>query len=85
MQCVGFKLIKSMKKLTAARRKIEAAQNRLIAKAAKSGMYENFGQDEVRKFRDTLGGDAYGTEEERAIVRDIQHFNNWAMNYTPYN
>jgi hypothetical protein len=73
-----------MKNLTAARRKIEATKNRLIAKAAKSGLYENFGQDEVRKFIDTLGGDAYGTDEERAIDRAIQAFSSWAMNYTPF-
>lgn len=73
-----------MKKLQKANNAIEAAKKRLIQKAQKNGLWENFGQTEVRHFEDTLGGDAYGDEEERAIARAIDNFDKWAMDYTPF-
>ena len=63
-------------------KKIEATKDKLIKKAKKTGIYENFGQNEVRDMRDNLGGSPYGTEDERRIDLAIDDFNNWVMNYT---
>ena len=73
-----------MSNLKRAQNAIEKTKRTLIAKAKKNGLHENFGQDEVRHFLDTLGGDPYGTEEERKIDREIFYFGNWAMNYSPF-
>ena len=65
-----------MSNLKRAQNAIEKTKRTLIAKAKKNGLHENFGQDEVRHFLDTLGGDPYGTEDERKIDREIFYFGN---------
>ena len=52
----------------------------LIRKANKSGIYENFGQKEVRALTDMIGANLYTAPQE---VRNILfNFDNWCMNYT---
>jgi hypothetical protein len=61
---------------------ISRAKKRLIEKANKQGLYENFGEKEVReieyKFIDIS---SYSPNEnyKRTLLRN---FNNWCMNYT---
>jgi hypothetical protein len=59
---------------------IGKAKKKLIDKAAKEGLTENFGQAEVRKLLDQC--DPYGTPEQRTIHAMVQQFDEWAMNYT---
>jgi hypothetical protein len=49
---------------------INKMKKNLIAKAKAKGIYENFGQNEVRQLKDKYG---YTTA--------VQNFNNWAMNF----
>ena len=49
----------------------------LIAKAKKKGLYENFGQNEVRKLKDKFTTGYMG--EERINMDEIQRFSDWAM------
>ena len=64
-------------------RDIANTKQRLIKKVNARGLYENFGQTEVRKLKDkydylTL---VYGTPEQRRGANFIEEFNNWAMSY----
>jgi hypothetical protein len=54
-------------------------KNQLIKRAKDKGLYENFGQNEVRKLKDkyTCGY----TEEERINIDLIDNFNKWCMNF----
>jgi len=59
---------------------IARAKRRLVAKARRKGIWENFGQREVRELRDKyfdsyMGGDY-------ANVKALDAFDNWCMNYT---
>ena len=71
-----------MKKLKNAEKKIAVHKHRLILKAKKSGIYENFGQTEVRKLEDEYSFCQYGDEEERNIWKSIIYFEEWCINYT---
>jgi len=59
------------------------AKKRLVAKAKKSGLWENFGQDEANKihlkFADVV--DPYGSGAERENYDKINEFRNWAMDF----
>jgi len=57
-------------------------KKRLIAKAKKRGLYENFGQTEVRKLKDKYGYNdlQYGDTEERLLASMLDHFDTWCMN-----
>lgn len=70
-----------MKTLNKAYRTIEREKVKLIAKARKKGLYENFGDAESRKLKEQLDADPYGTEEQRKVYSAIQGFENWAMNF----
>jgi hypothetical protein len=59
---------------------INKAKKKLIDKAAKQGLTENFGEAEVRKLLDQC--DPYGAPEQRVIHSMVQEFENWTMNYT---
>jgi len=59
---------------------IGKAKKKLIDKAAKNGLTENFGEAEVRKLLDQC--DPYGTPEQRVIHSMVQEFEKWTMNYT---
>jgi hypothetical protein len=49
---------------------IRKAKNKLIKKAQKSGIYENFGQDEVHDLKDKYG-----------YTAAVEAFDDWCMNY----
>ena len=60
---------------------IRRARNYLKAKAKKSGIYENFGQNEVREIKDKfidISNYTYAMNSNRAI---LQEFDNWCMNF----
>ena len=66
--------IKSIKNMS------ELFKKQLIRRAEKSGIYENFGQKEVRKLTDMIGPNLYTAPQK---VRNILFsFNDWCMNYT---
>lgn len=69
-------------KIQNARKAIQKQKSKLILKASKTGLYENFGDIEVRVLENLLNPDPYGTTEERQISAMIQEFENWAMDYT---
>lgn len=54
----------------------------LIKKAKKKGIYENFGQTEVRKLEDKYSDLKYGSSDEREAYDLIYKFDEWATNYT---
>jgi hypothetical protein len=63
-------------------KEIEKTKQKLIEKAKKNGLYENFGQNEVRKLEDKhINSSDYTREmnEKRLIV---SRFSVWCMNYT---
>lgn len=49
---------------------VEKYKKQLIAKAKSKGLYENFGQDEVRKLEDKYG-----------YTSEVRAFDDWAMNF----
>jgi hypothetical protein len=49
---------------------IQKIKNKLISKAKSKGIYENFGQNEVRMLEDKYGN-----------TNEIREFDNWAMNF----
>ena len=61
----------------ACERAIAKAQTQLILKAKSKGLWENFGQKEVRKIKDK-----HDTIEN---WKTIQKFNEWCYNYEPKN
>lgn len=56
-------------------------QNKLITKAKLKGIYENFGQKEVRKLKDKFIDCSDYSEEMNEARRLIDLFNDWCMNY----
>lgn len=62
---------------------IEKEQAKLIKKANEKGLYENFGQKEVRKLEEVWINQSSFTEEMNERRRAIVGFNNWCMDYTP--
>lgn len=56
---------------------IKKEQKKLIKKAKEHGIYENFGQKEVRKLRDKYGD---GGANFKALDK-INKFDKWCMNY----
>lgn len=56
-------------------------QNKLIKKAKTKGLYENFGQKEVRKLKDKFIDPSDYSEEMNKNRRLIQMFDEWCMNY----
>ncbi len=58
--------------------KINKLKAKLIAKAKKSGIYENFGQKEVLHLQDIF----YTNYQANSKVRDlIDKFDSWCMNF----
>ena len=60
---------------------INTYKKKLIAKVEKSGIYENFGEDEIRKLEDKfIDSSDYSSKmcNMRSLIRD---FSDWAMNY----
>ncbi|MEX0597559.1 MAG: hypothetical protein WD512_13795 [Candidatus Paceibacterota bacterium] len=72
-----------MKQATVLRNDIKKAKKKLTNKAIKKGLWENFGQDEVRKIEDkhdklTL---TYGDKEQRVMSDEIDAFCVWCRNF----
>jgi hypothetical protein len=56
-------------------------KSQLIEKAKKKGIYENFGQKEVRKLKDKYPEYNEYDETGRIIRNQIDNFDDWAMNF----
>jgi hypothetical protein len=56
-------------------------QNKLIKKAKTKGLYENFGQKEVKKLEDKFINITDYSDEMNKNRRLIQMFDEWCMNY----
>ena len=52
-------------------KEIDKAKQSLINKAKSKGLYENFGQKEVRKLQDKFG-----------YTKEVAEFDEWASNYS---
>ena len=70
-------------------KKIETAikheKNRLIDIVKKKGIYENFGQNEIRKIKDQYINISSYTDEMNYKRMLIQSFNNWCKDYNGLN
>jgi len=58
---------------------IKRIKKRLINKARKKGIYENFGQREFRALMDKYERDFYSDTDLRSA---LMRFNDWAMNFS---
>lgn len=58
---------------------IEKTKKKLIRKAEKTGLYENFGETEARKLREKFPVGYMG--EERKNMDAIEDFEKWAMTF----
>ena len=67
-------------------KRIDTAINRakkiLIDRAKANGIYENFGQKEVREIKDKFIDDCDYSTEMNNKRRKVDGFNNWCMEYT---
>jgi len=61
--------------------KIKGLKLVLTEKARNKGIYENFGQKEVRKLEETFINISSYTDEMNEIRNLIQNFNEWCMNF----
>ena len=73
---IGPSLRKDIMKLT----------EKLSNKARRGGIYENFGDKEVRQLKDKYDYNSlqYGTGEERELAASIDRFSDWASIYSPH-
>ncbi len=69
-----MKIIKKLEK------EIQKTKNSLLMKAKKSGLYENFGDLEVRKLKDKFINSSSYTEEMKEIRKLILNFDFWLRN-----
>ena len=62
---------------------IEKVKKSIILKAKSQGIYENFGQKEVRMLKDKFNYTSlvYGSPDERKIANLIDNFDEWCMDY----
>jgi len=60
---------------------IENTKKRLIARAAKRGIWENFGQKERRKLQDKYTPEMCKNDDFHDVHRAIMEFELWCMNY----
>jgi hypothetical protein len=61
-------------------KEIEKTKNSLLIKAKKNGLYENFGQVEIRKLKDKFINFASYTNEMIIIRKLIDNFDYWCSN-----
>lgn len=60
---------------------ISRAKDKLINEARNNGIYENFGQKEVREIKDKfIDGCDYSAEMNNNRAK-LDNFNNWCMEY----
>lgn len=69
--------MKALKKLE---KEIEKTKNSLLIKAKKNGLYENFGQVEIRKLKDKFINFASYTNEMNMIRKLLDNFDYWCGN-----
>lgn len=60
---------------------INRAKNALIEYAQKNGIYENFGQNEVRQIKDKFINISDYTKEMNTNRTKLQEFDNWCATY----
>jgi len=60
---------------------IKRTKERLKNEVAKKGLYENFGQKEVRKLSEEYIDTSKYTKEMNEMRSMIQEFDEWAMTY----
>lgn len=60
---------------------IDRATSRLKNKVKIGGIYENFGQKEVREIQDVFIDISSYTDEMNASRDKLQNFNEWCMSY----
>lgn len=60
---------------------IQKIKKRLIDKASKSGIYENFGQKEISLLHDSYIDISNYSEEMNLKRRLIANFNEWVISY----
>ena len=60
---------------------IRRAKKKLIQEAQKNGIYENFGQKEVREIEEKFIDISSYTDEMKQNRRKLKKFDNWCMNY----
>jgi hypothetical protein len=58
---------------------IEKYKKSLLKKAKQKGLYENFGQNEVRKLEDKYKCNTDYSDKGRETWEKIQGFNKWCM------
>ena len=74
--------------MATAKTRITALKKQLKARARKKGLYENFGQSEVRKVKDQFGfnslciNDMCLSKDQIKTRKQIEAFNEWAMNFS---
>jgi hypothetical protein len=61
---------------------IAKEQDKLINKVRTKGLYENFGQREVRNLEDRFINSSSYTDEMNMNRLLIEEFNEWCMNYS---
>lgn len=73
----------TMSTATQLRNDIKKAKRKLTNKAIKSGLWENFGQDEIMKIEYKYDKNhlSYGSNEERAMAYEIEAFERWCTNF----
>jgi len=60
---------------------IERKRGRLMVRALDRGVYENFGQKEVRELSDTFEDISDFSDEMNTIRQMISSFDEWCANY----
>lgn len=61
------------------RKRIAQYKRKLERRAKRNGMYENFGNKEIRALNDEFGT----IQSDARIRRMMESFYNWCMNYVP--
>lgn len=65
-------------------KKIEATKKKLISRAKKGGLWENFGQNELFKLENEFTKNGYNkwgqNDKDIAIREALSSFDQWAMN-----
>lgn len=71
-----------MTKLAKLQIAIERTRQSLLKKVKRTGLYENFGQKEVRQLEDKYINSSDYSSEMNLIRITLQNFDNWCANYT---
>jgi len=67
--------------LTQVKSSIKKVKKQLSDRWKKNGGWENFGQNELQKMKDKFQYNPHGDPEARNIARELDDFDNWAMEY----